>query len=84
MKKVNEIGLGYLKAWIEKTAAVDECGSLHPVDAKNLDAWADEAEENMLWGNPPTVEMNEIATASGVAETFTIPEDGITTWASES
>lgn len=72
-KRVNDRGLRYLADWIKATAKEGE----HVIDAQNLDAWATEAEESMGNGNPPMVEMNEIATISGRPETFTIPADGI-------
>ena len=73
MKFVNENGLQQLKAWILQTAKEGHAC----VDAKNLDAWASEAEESMGSGNPPMVEMKAIATTSGVPETFTISYSGV-------
>lgn len=75
--RVTETGIQHLKAWIEATTKSDEAGPLCKTDAKNLDAWACEAEESMGNGNPPMVEMDQHSTRSGKPETFTIPADGI-------
>jgi hypothetical protein len=75
--RVNARGLEYIKAWITATAGNDDAGPLQNTDARALDAWACEAEESMNNGNPPLIEMNAIATASGHTETFSIPSDGV-------
>lgn len=73
IRRVNEKGLRYLADWINATANDDH----RHTDARNLDAWAMEAEESMGAGNPPMVEMQAPATLSGNPETFTIPPDGV-------
>ncbi len=77
MKTVNEKGLAALKVWIEKTSAQDDAGPLCLTDSKALDAWAAEAEESMLVGNPPMVEMSHLHTQSGRPETFTLSAEMI-------
>lgn len=74
MKKVNDIGMTALKAWIIETAKEDHCG----VDQRNLEAWAQEAEEHGMTGRDPYVEMSHLSTRSGHTEIFDIPEAGIT------
>jgi hypothetical protein len=66
-------GLMAIKNWIEKTSDRDEAGLLQGTDMQNLEAWATEAEESMLMGNPPIIEMSKTVTRSGRPETFTIP-----------
>lgn len=83
MQHINERGIQYLKNWIIETTKTDEIGPYHHVDARNLDAWASEAEQSLANGNPAMVEMNHIATQSGRTETFIVPDDGITTWEDE-
>jgi hypothetical protein len=73
VKVVNEIGITALKKWIETTALPDYCHT----DQRNIEAWCQEAEESMGNGNPPIVEMRSSDTKSGVPETFTIPDAGI-------
>ena len=77
MKIVNERGIAALKAWIEATRGEDELGPLAETDARALDAWCVEAEESMLAGNAPMVEMSELQTRSHLPETFTLPENCI-------
>ena len=71
--RLNSEGLALLKQWIEDKACHDEAGSLHSVDANNLNAWANEAEESALNGNLAIVEMQSINTRSGLTETLTLP-----------
>ena len=77
MKIVNEKGISSLKRWIEATRGEDEFGPLAKTDARALDAWACEAEESMLAGNPPMVEMSRHMSQSGRPETFTLSVDMI-------
>jgi len=77
MKIVNEKGIAALKAWIEATRGEDEAGPLAETDARALEAWAAEAEDSMLAGNEPMVEMSEWHTRSHLPETFTLPENCI-------
>ena len=74
MKRVNDIGIAALKAWILETAKEDHCG----VDQRNLEAWAQEAEDHALTGRDPYVEMSQFSTRSGHTEIFHIPDAGIT------
>lgn len=66
-------GLALLKAWIEEKTRHDEAGPVHSTDPDNLNAWACEAEESVLNGNLPMVEMQDISTRSGLTETLTLP-----------
>ena len=77
MEYINSKGMEYLRTWIIATTRSDEFGPYHSPDARNLDAWATEAEESLAAGNGAHVEMNEIATRSGRTETFIVPADGI-------
>jgi hypothetical protein len=77
MKFVNEKGVSALKRWIESTRGEDEFGPLAETDPRALNAWACEAEESMLAGNPPVVEMSQHMSRSGRPETFTLDEDMI-------
>ena len=77
MKTVNAKGIAALKVWIEKTSAEDDAGPLCRTDSKALDAWAVEAEESMLAGNQPIVEMSHLSTRSGRPETFTLTAEMI-------
>jgi len=74
MKRVNDIGMSLLKAWILETAKEGHCG----VDQRNLEAWAQEAEDHALTGRDPYVEMSYLSTRSGHTEIFDIPSAGIT------
>ena len=71
--RLNAEGLALLKQWIEDKTAHDEAGPLHGVDPNNLNAWANEAEESVLNGNLPVVEMQSISTRSGLTETLILP-----------
>ena len=44
MKRINDIGMDALKTWIIATAKEDHCG----IDSRNLEAWAQEAEDHCL------------------------------------
>jgi hypothetical protein len=77
MKFVNEKGVSALKRWIESTRGEDEFGPLAETDPRALNAWACEAEESMLAGNPPVVEMSQHMSRSGRPETFTLTDDMI-------
>jgi len=77
LRIVNERGMAALKSWIEKTSGEDEAGLLCLTDSKALNAWAIEAEESMLAGNPPMVEMSHFHTRSGKTETFTLSAEMI-------
>jgi len=77
MKTVNAKGLAALKAWVEKTSGADDAGPLCLTDSRALNAWAAEAEESMLAGNPPIVEMSPFHTRSGRPETFTLSSEMI-------
>jgi hypothetical protein len=71
--RLNAEGLALLKQWIEDKACHDEAGPVHGIDSDNLNAWANEAEESVLNGNLPMVEMQSISTQSGLTETLTLP-----------
>ena len=75
MKIVNEKGVSALKLWVESVRGEDEAGPLAETDARALEAWCVEAEESMLAGNPPVVEMSEHMSRSGRPETFTLSAD---------
>jgi hypothetical protein len=75
MKIVNEKGVSALKRWIESVRGEDEAGPLAETDARALEAWCVEAEESMLAGNPPVVEMSGHMSRSGRPETFTLSAD---------
>jgi len=77
MRIVNDKGIAALKKWIEETRAEDDFGFLCGTDAEALNAWAEEAEDSMLAGNPPIVEMHEMNTRSGRPETFTLSSEMI-------
>ena len=66
-------GLGLIKSWVEEKTRHDEAGPVHGTDPDNLNAWANEAEESVLNGNPPLIEMQSISTRSGLPETLTLP-----------
>jgi hypothetical protein len=80
MKRINDIGMATLKAWIIETAKEDHCG----VDQQNLEAWAQEAETSALTGRGVYVEMSKFSTRSGNPETFEIPDVGLTEHIDES
>jgi len=48
------------------------------IDQRNLEAWAQEAEDHALTGRYPYVEMSYLSTRSGHTEIFDIPSAGIT------
>ena len=77
MAKIGKIGVAYIEAWIKATTATEEGTPLHITTPRELEAWAEEAEQAMADGNPPTVTMDEIMTKSGKDEFFTVPADGI-------
>jgi hypothetical protein len=77
MKFVNGKGMAALKNWIEQTRGEDEIGPLADSDPTALNWWCIEAEESMLAGNPPNVEMSQHQTRSGRPETFTLGDDMI-------
>ena len=74
MKRINDIGMDALKAWIIATAKEDHCG----VDQRNLEAWAQEAEDSAFTGRDAYVEMSKFSTRSGNSEIFEIPDVGLT------
>jgi len=80
MKRINDIGMASLKAWIIETAKEDHCG----VDQKNLEAWAQEAEDHAMTGRNPYVEMSQFSSRSGHPEIFDIPDVGLTEHKDES
>ena len=71
--RVTGEGLGLIKSWVEEKTRHDEAGPVHGTDPDNLNAWANEAEESVLNGNPPLIEMQSISTRSGLPETLTLP-----------
>ena len=71
--RVTGEGLGLIKSWVEEKTRHDEAGPVHGTDPDNLNAWANEAEESVLNGNPPMIEMRSISTRSGLPETLTLP-----------
>lgn len=77
MKFVNEKGISAIKRWIEQTRAEDELGPLADSDPTAINWWCVEAEESMLAGNPPIVEMSKHQTRSGRPETFALTDDMI-------
>lgn len=66
-------GLALIKSWVEEKTRHDEAGPVYQTDPDNLNAWAEEAEEAVLNGNLPVVEMQSISTRSGLTETLTLP-----------
>jgi len=74
MKRVNDIGMAALKTWIMNTAKDNYCC----VDQRNLEAWAQEAEEHGMTGRDCYVEMSHFSTRSGHTEVFDIPDAGLT------
>ena len=80
MKRVNDIGMAALKSWILETAKEEHCG----VDQKNLEAWAQEAEDHCLTDSRAYVEMSKFSSRFGHPEIFDIPEAGITDHPEES
>lgn len=65
-------GLAIIKEWVEEKTRHDEAGPVHQTDPESLNAWACEAEESVLNGNLPIVEMQDISTRSGLTETLTL------------
>lgn len=70
---VTPAGLSLIKQWVEEKTWHDGGGPVHRTDPDNLNAWANEAEQAVLNGNSPTIEMHGMSTRSGVTETFTLP-----------
>ena len=77
VKMVNEKGIAALRTWIKDIRAVDDAGPLADADSRALEFWAQEAEQSMANGNPPTVEMHASHSRTGRPETFTLPADCI-------
>lgn len=75
VKFVNTTGYEALKMWIAETAKPDCLGTHRQAMA----AWCDEAEQAIISGKPPMVEMKARHSRSGFPETFTVPDAGITT-----
>jgi hypothetical protein len=74
IRRVNDRGWAYIKAWILATKNDDQEYSF---DSRAAEVWCSEAEESMGNGNPPIVEMLANATLSGRTETFIVPNDGV-------
>ena len=72
MRVINIIGLGQIQTWLR---AHHVHGRI--LGMRQVHHWASDAEDSMLAGNPPMVEIRASESINGRAETFTVGDAGV-------
>lgn len=71
MKTINEKGLAAIAQWLAEKHK-------RPADVAGREgAWASDAEQSMLNGNPPLIEIRAWDAVSGHTECFRVPDECI-------
>lgn len=71
MKTINEKGLAAIAKWLAEKHK-------RPKDVVfRVNMWAEEAEQSMLNGNPPLIEIRAWDAVSGHTECFRVPDECI-------